>query len=59
MTKLLVKLFVPNHTQTSDPKVRSRLGALSGTVGICCNLTLFAFKLHCNPAGLPAGRKAG
>ena len=45
MTKLLVKLFVPNHTQTSDPKVRSRLGALSGTVGICCNLVLFAFKL--------------
>ena len=45
MTKLLLKLFVPDHNRTGDPAVRSRLGALSGAVGICCNLLLFAFKL--------------
>ena len=45
MTKLLLRLFVPNHSQTREPAVRSRIGTLSGTVGICCNLLLFACKL--------------
>lgn len=45
MTKLLLSLFVPNHSQTSDPRVRSAMGTLSGIVGIFCNLLLFGFKL--------------
>ena len=45
MTSLLLRLFVPNHTNTEDPHVRSAIGALSGRVGIGCNVLLFAFKL--------------
>lgn len=45
MTKLLLKLFVPNHTQREAPRVRSAIGALSGGVGIAANLLLFASKL--------------
>ena len=45
MTSLLLKMFVPNYRQPQLPAVRSAVGALSGTVGICCNLLLFAFKL--------------
>ena len=45
MTKLLLKLFVRNHNQPEQPAVRSAVGRLSGTVGILCNLLLFAGKL--------------
>lgn len=45
MTKLLLKLFVPNAAQTDDPRVRARIGKLSGCVGIVCNMLLFAGKL--------------
>ena len=45
MTKLLLNFFVPNHASTEDAKVRSALGALSGGVGIGCNLLLFALKI--------------
>ena len=45
MTSLLLRIFIPNHRYTEDPHVRSAVGTLSGTVGICCNLLLFAFKL--------------
>ena len=45
MTSLLLRIFVPNHGETADPRVRSAIGSLSGAVGICCNLALFAFKL--------------
>ncbi len=45
MTKLLLKLFVKNHEKTSEPKVRSAIGRLSGLVGIVCNLLLFGGKL--------------
>ena len=45
MTKLLLKIFVPNHADAADPKVRSAVGSLSGAVGIGCNLLLFLFKL--------------
>jgi len=45
MTKLLLKIFVPNHAAAADPKVRSAVGSLSGAVGIGCNLLLFLFKL--------------
>lgn len=45
MTQLLLKLFVKNHQNTSDPKVRSTYGKLAGIVGILCNILLFAGKL--------------
>ena len=52
MTKLLLKLFVTDHERTEDPKVREKVGALSGFVGIACNSLLFAGKLL---AGLLCG----
>lgn len=45
MTKLLLHLFVKDYENTGDPAVRSAIGALSGAVGICCNLLLTAVKL--------------
>ena len=45
MTNLLLRLFVKNHTETSDPRVRSAIGSLSGIVGIVCNVLLFLGKL--------------
>lgn len=45
MTKLLLKWFVPNNKNTEDPKVRARVGKLSGGVGILCNAVLFVGKL--------------
>ena len=45
MTKLLLRLFVKNYDTPDVPKVRSVVGKLSGTVGILCNLLLFAAKL--------------
>jgi len=45
MTKLLLKWFVPNYEDPEDTKVRSRVGKLSGGVGIGCNVLLFIAKL--------------
>ena len=45
MTDLLLRLFVKDHTNTASSKVRSAIGALSGYVGICCNVALFVLKL--------------
>ena len=45
MTKLLLRLFIKDHQQPDRPDVRSAIGKLSGTVGIVCNILLFAFKL--------------
>ena len=45
MTKLLLRLFVKNPEDTTDPKTRSSVGKLSGIVGILSNLLLFAGKL--------------
>ena len=45
MTKLLLRLFVRDYGDPADPGVRARIGALSGAVGIACNLLLFAGKL--------------
>lgn len=45
MTTLLLKCFVKNYQDTSDPKVRTAIGTMSGLVGICCNLLLFLGKL--------------
>ena len=45
MTKLLLRLFVKNRENTNDPAVRTRVGKLSGFVGILCNFLLFVMKL--------------
>ena len=45
MTQLLLKLFVKDHKNTTDPKVLSAYGKLAGLVGILCNLLLFGGKL--------------
>ncbi len=45
MTKLLLRLFVKDHQNTASSRVRSKVGRLSGLVGILCNLLLFGGKL--------------
>ena len=45
MTRLLIRLFVRDWKNTSDPHVRERYGKFSGTVGIATNLLLFACKI--------------
>ena len=45
MTNLLLRLFVKDHENTSDPGVRAKIGSMSGAVGILCNVLLFGFKL--------------
>lgn len=45
MTKLLLRLFVKNPEDTSNPKTRAAVGKLSGIVGILSNLALFVGKL--------------
>ena len=43
MTNLLLGLFVKDPTDS--PKGRAKIGSLSGTVGIVCNVLLFLMKL--------------
>ena len=45
MTKFLMKWYVPDPDRPDDPEVRSRVGRLSGGIGIGANLLLFAIKL--------------
>ena len=45
MTSILLRFFIPDWKNSGDSHVRSAVGALSGRVGIGCNLLLFAFKL--------------
>ena len=45
MTSLLTKLFIKNPDNIKDNATRTAYGALSGTVGIICNLLLCAFKI--------------
>lgn len=45
MITLLTHLFIPNYEQVTLPEVRQKYGILSGGVGICLNILLFAFKL--------------
>ncbi len=44
MMELLVRLFVKNYKNTEDVQVRTAYGVLTSTVGICCNVLLFALK---------------
>lgn len=45
MTNLLIKLFIRNYEDTSNVKVRSSYGTLSGAVGIAVNILLSIAKL--------------
>lgn len=45
MNKLLFKLFIKDHENISDPKVRERYGKLAGIVGILSNLLLCIMKI--------------
>ena len=45
MTKLLLRLFVKGYPDRAPDQLRGAVGSLSGIVGICCNLLLFAGKL--------------
>ena len=55
MTKLILKLFVPNWKNNADPSVRFAAGRLSGITGIVMNLLLCAGKLA---AGILSGSVA-
>lgn len=52
MNRLFLTLFIKHPEDTQNPIVRKQYGTLAGTVGICCNLLLFASKLF---AGLITG----
>lgn len=45
MTNLLLRIFVPDFRNSDRPSVRAKVGSLSGIVGICVNVLLFACKL--------------
>ena len=45
MTELLVKCFVKNKDDVTNPSVRTAYGILASVVGIVCNVLLFAVKL--------------
>ena len=45
MTEMLLKWVVPDYDRPEDSRVRSKVGALSGTVGIGVNALLFLGKL--------------
>lgn len=44
MTRFLLQHFVPDWENTDNPRTRTAVGVLSGRVGVCCNLLLFAGK---------------
>lgn len=52
MTRLLLRLFVKDHGNTSDASVREAYGKLSGITGIAVNLLMFFIKIT---AGVLAG----
>lgn len=45
MTDFLVRTFVKDYEHTENIQVRTRYGLMASTVGICCNVVLFAAKL--------------
>lgn len=45
MTELILKAFIKDYKNTSDTKVRTKYGILSGCVGIVVNIILGAMKL--------------
>ncbi len=45
MITLLTRLFIRDPGNTAAPEIRQKYGILSGAVGICLNIILFAIKL--------------
>lgn len=45
MTKLLLSIFVKNDSDPTSPEVRAKIGSMSGTVGVICNLIVVAMKM--------------
>ncbi len=45
MTEFLLRAFVRNHENVTDPEVRTAYGRLTGTVTILANVLLFAAKI--------------
>ena len=45
MIQLIVKRFIKDRENVSDPEVRKSYGVLGGTIGIICNALLFIAKL--------------
>lgn len=45
MTQLLIRLFIKNSGNVSDPSVRESYGKFSGVVGIATNILLFLLKI--------------
>ncbi|MBE6885756.1 MAG: cation transporter [Oscillospiraceae bacterium] len=45
MTNLLIRIFIRNGEQTTDPAVREKYGKLAGSVGILANLLLCGMKI--------------
>ena len=45
MTEFLTKVFVKDHSNTSDPITRERYGTFASVVGVIVNIVLASFKL--------------
>ncbi|MDD4372026.1 MAG: cation diffusion facilitator family transporter [Anaerostipes sp.] len=45
MTDLLVRLFIKDKDNVTDPLVRQKYGTMGGCVGIACNIFLFLIKI--------------
>ena len=45
MIKAIIKRFVPDYQNVSEPVVREKYGVLGGTLGIVCNIFLFIIKI--------------
>ena len=45
MVKFLIKRFIKEKDNLSDPQVRKAYGVLCGVLGVVCNLTLFVAKI--------------
>ncbi|MDO5118189.1 MAG: cation diffusion facilitator family transporter [Eggerthellaceae bacterium] len=45
MIQWMLNHFVPDNADTKNPKVRTRIGAFAGAVGIVCNVILCAAKI--------------
>jgi len=45
VTNFLIRLFIKDYRNLSDPKVRERYGTFAGAVGIASNLLLFLIKI--------------
>ena len=42
---VIKKLFIKNYRNVNDQKVRLSYGRVAGTIGIICNIFLFAIKI--------------